>query len=624
MSCNSYYLRRTLVQIIAVTIAAFFIFGISGSIAVDGNNDNETATLTSTTTTTTTTPTTTLKSPYKIVIDGGSTGSRLHIFEFIQNPQTSKTYIERRGSTKVNIPLSTFAFSQQPNEEDDNNIKNSNTNNQNHSDDAALHLLPLFQFASEIIPSEYHSTTHVSLQATAGMRLINIEEQNALYDTIHEQLMDHEEFVFDSFRRSDVRTLDGVLEGLYGVIAVNYLKGVVDVNLEYNNSNVDSDHDGHDVEEKESSSTREQKVCMNDDMNSASNAPFGALDLGGASMQIVFLPSKATENVNESNTCLSSSNTEEVQYKLPSHEFYSTSYLSYGSDQFRERLWDLWIIETQQGNGKEINTMKAMIENPCSFKGHEIEWNGYILYGTGNAKQCTNEINRLIPHHEEIDHDNDEYIVGGIQHPEIRGEFYAMSLFFFVMDCVREYTQDEILSKAWPNPSLHELSMAVESFCSKHWVDDLLNDHGLDRHRFTQGNRLSERCFESAYIVALLRDGFGFDVHARDITYSFLVNDSEVEWSLGMAISLYAEDGQTVGASPLGSSHTHSEGEEKEDGDEDLKEPQAQSCEENSTDCQQGIASDNNDTNGRTLNEEEDVLNHIIHNDSIWSEDSLI
>ena len=41
-------------------------------------------------------------------------------------------------------------------------------------------------------------------------------------------------------------------------------------------------------------------------------------------------------------------------------------------------------------------------------------------------------------------------------------------------------------------------------------------------------------------MVTLLRDGFGFDVHARDITFAYTVADSEVEWMLGMVLQLRA------------------------------------------------------------------------------------
>ena len=43
-------------------------------------------------------------------------------------------------------------------------------------------------------------------------------------------------------------------------------------------------------------------------------------------------------------------------------------------------------------------------------------------------------------------------------------------------------------------------------------------------------------------MVTLLRDGFGFHPSSRDITFSFLVDGSEVEWSLGMALALHAKE----------------------------------------------------------------------------------
>ena len=43
-------------------------------------------------------------------------------------------------------------------------------------------------------------------------------------------------------------------------------------------------------------------------------------------------------------------------------------------------------------------------------------------------------------------------------------------------------------------------------------------------------------------MVTLLRDGFGFEPESRDITFTFLVDGSEVDWSLGFSISHFAED----------------------------------------------------------------------------------
>jgi hypothetical protein len=69
-----------------------------------------------------------------------------------------------------------------------------------------------------------------------------------------------------------------------------------------------------------------------------------------------------------------------------------------------------------------------------------------------------------------------------------------------------------------------------------------LQDIQHDAHDFTRADVLPHRCLESVYMVTLLRDGFGFHPSSRDITFAFLVDGSEVEWSLGMALALHAAE----------------------------------------------------------------------------------
>ena len=44
-------------------------------------------------------------------------------------------------------------------------------------------------------------------------------------------LMESETFVFHSTTRHDIATLSGDLEGFYGAVAANYLKGIIDMKL---------------------------------------------------------------------------------------------------------------------------------------------------------------------------------------------------------------------------------------------------------------------------------------------------------------------------------------------------------------------------------------------------------
>ena len=88
-------------------------------------------------------------------------------------------------------------------------------------------------------------------------------------------------------------------------------------------------------------------------------------------------------------------------------------------------------------------------------------------------------------------------------------------------------------------------------------------------HGFTRAEVLPDRCFESVYMVTMLRDGFGFDPDSRDITFTFLVDGSEVEWSLGMAVSSFAEESDPAVSIVGGSNDDLNEwGDSKHDGED--------------------------------------------------------
>jgi len=483
-----------------------------------------------------------IRSPYRIVIDGGSTGSRLHVFEFIQNKTSSEVECVRRGSAKAWTPLSVFG--RPP----------SRSTDPLNSTEVADHLLPLFEYAADIIPQHYHNVTPATYQATAGMRLLDESEQEAVYDALYEGLVESDRFVFRSMSRKDVTTLDGGTEGFYGAVAANYLKGFVGADLKVKGSSSPG---------TESSSRNNEELSnqveQTDDWHLPHHGPLGALDMGGASAQIVFLPELVRDGSGEQGGSCSADEprlthdgdagrTCSAPERLDGDTFFSTSYLAYGVDQVRERLWDVWIDDDLRDVDPNACKAKELtIANPCGFNGHKQEWRGYTLVGTGDADACAKQLRRLIPHHEEIVEsdvfesdsnaaDTRSRVVGGIQHPPLRGKFYAMSLYFFTLDCLRELSGHEGLHLNWPTPSIEELTDALHGLCSRSWHGDL-EEIKHNSHAFTLPEILPHRCFESVYMVTLLRDGFGFRPESRDITFLFEVEGSEVEWSLGMALA---------------------------------------------------------------------------------------
>jgi len=253
------------------------------------------------------------------------------------------------------------------------------------------------------------------------------------------------------------------------------------------------------------------------------------MDMGGSSTQLVFLPVKDSSDNNYSDGTSTTT--------LNQDDFFSHSYLSYGVDQMREHLWNLWIQEHTDSENKIIN-------NPCAFEGLTTNWDGYTLIGTGNVTTCTSQIKGLLPSLNDQSFPEEQLgrVVGGVVHPPVRGKFLAMSLYFFVLDFLRVMTSSSVssINEAWPSPTLEEISMALPHLCELQWKGDLeFYEHST--HKYTKPEILPHRCFEAVYLVTLLRDGFGFSPHARDISYIFDVQGSEVEWTLGNALSLYAD-----------------------------------------------------------------------------------
>jgi hypothetical protein len=120
-----------------------------------------------------------------------------------------------------------------------------------------------------------------------------------------------------------------------------------------------------------------------------------------------------------------------------------------------------------------------------------------------------------------------------------------MSLYFFSLDSLRVFSKPneeahKALDEAWPNPSIQELENALDGLCSRDWHTDMALQEG--EHSFTRAEVLPHRCIETVYMVTLLKDGFGFPPESRDITFTFLVDDNEVEWTLGMALAMNAEE----------------------------------------------------------------------------------
>ncbi|SJM86079.1 probable Guanosine-diphosphatase [Zygosaccharomyces bailii] len=137
---------------------------------------------------------------YVIMIDAGSTGSRVHIYEFDVCTQPP-TLIEETFKM-LNPGLSSFKTD---------------------ATGAALSLDPLLNRALEVVPEKKRSCTPVAVKATAGLRLLGAAKSDKILAAVREHL--EKEYPFPVVEGDGISIMSGEEEGVYAWVTTNYLLG---------------------------------------------------------------------------------------------------------------------------------------------------------------------------------------------------------------------------------------------------------------------------------------------------------------------------------------------------------------------------------------------------------------
>lgn len=408
-------------------------------------------------------------SPYHLIVDAGSTGSRLHVFE-----REGKAIHPTEGK-KVKPGLSTLAETPAT---------------------AAGYIRPLFEDAAKTVPAASRPSTPVHVFATAGMRLVPAAQQEDIWDSVaHSDLSD----LGFELRRENLATISGADEGYYGALSANYLTGLIDA-------------------------TRSRVGVSPADCDdpSALKPLMGALDLGGSSTQITYPQSSAAG-------CPSPRK----------HDFWTHSYLSYGAEKIRERLWSML---NAKGDGS----------NPCDLKGHAEEWEGKTLQGTGDAAQCAAALETLVfgeGKYAERCHPGSPCHIEGISMPPPPKDstFVAMSVYFFALNSLRLLSPSPLTQ--WPYPTADEVWESVEAFCKVEWTAE--TQAAWDgKDSYTDTAELPRRCLHGVYVHTLLTKVIGLPSSTRAVRVALEVDGTEVEWTLGAAIELGASGSGSSSGSP--------------------------------------------------------------------------
>lgn len=430
-------------------------------------------------------------SKYYVVLDCGSTGTRVYIYQASvahkKNGNLPIVLTSYSGGFRKPKGQSGRAYNRMETEPGLDKLVRNSTG-------LKAAIKPLLRWAEKQIPENSHKTTSLFLYATAGVRRLPTPDSDWLLNHAW-SILRSSSFMSE---REWVKIITGMEEAYYGWIALNYETGVLGA-----------------IPKKPT---------------------FGALDLGGSSLQVTFESKEPVLNKTNLNLSIGPVN----------HHLSAYSLTGYGLND----AFDKSVVHLLKGMPKVSNEDLAHgnveIRHPCLHSGYKSEYfcsqcaslnqeagspryrEKYLgkggkpgvpvwLVGSPNWAECSavakiavnlSEWSDLSPG---IDCDVQPCALSeDLPHP--RGQFFAMSGFFVVyrfFNLSSEATLDDVLEKG-------------HQFCNKNWE---VAYKSVPPQPF-----IEQYCFRAPYIVSLLREG----LHITD--GQIMIGSGGTTWTQGVAL----------------------------------------------------------------------------------------
>ncbi|KAG0203194.1 Golgi apyrase [Mortierella sp. NVP41] len=442
---------------------------------------------------------------FGIVIDAGSSGSRLHIYSWIDR----RHILQTTPHSQIAGILPTI----EPGVESDSvhasdwttRIEPGIADFKDRPADVGEHLEPLLEHALNIIPESEISRTPIYVLATAGLRL--------LQDDIREQILANTcSYIRDNYTfqlgdcNTHIKNISGEEEGIYGWVAINYLMGGFDnggvkmIKPDLDNSELHDPNDPHSVPSTSPHGSESSNNTNEDDDNFSHRHTLGFLDMGGASTQIAFEPSPEASRAHAND--LMAVNLKTLDGQTLEYNVFVTTFLGYGSNQARRRyVKDYLLANNRDQLEKGKPGVQISIEDPCLPKNLELSETHTTphvpLMGSGSFKECLERVEVLLNKDKEC-HD-EPCLFNGVHTPPID---FNINTFIGVSEYW--YSQHDILGLGGAY-DYAEFEQKSAEFCNSEW--DEIRDRPEHQHQVLE--RLEMQCFKSAWLSNVLHGGFG-------------------------------------------------------------------------------------------------------------------
>ncbi len=428
---------------------------------------------------------------FAIMIDAGSTGSRIHVYKFnncgptpeLENEDFKMTETRPGGSG-----LSSY-------KED--------------AEGAAKSLDPLMEVAMTSVPNEYKSCTPIAVKATAGLRLLGDVLSGKILDAVRTRLETQYPFAVVNRKNGGVEIMKGEDEGVFAWITTNYLLGKI---------------------------------------GGPDESPTAAIfDLGGGSTQIVFQPTfKKSPHGGMPQRMEEGDHKYKLRFGGREFELYQHSHLGYGLMSARKALHQLVLERMHKQSPESKAWLSKPIPNSCITPGtqkkvtvempadHELAGEHVVVMeGPADAipAQCRALTEAIL--YKEKACNLAPCSFNGIHQPSLEKTFAKEDVYIF------SYFYDRTHELGMPESfTIRELNDITAKVCGGEKTWDAFA--GLEDAIANLKER-QETCLDLNFMSALLHTGYEMPID-REVKIAKKIKGNELGWCLGASLPLLEKE----------------------------------------------------------------------------------